>query len=37
VNASLPPTLNKAVTYHMVFLNESKKKKVVKADFRIDF
>jgi hypothetical protein len=37
VNASLPPTLNKAVTYHMVFLNESKKKKVVQADFRIDF
>jgi hypothetical protein len=37
VNASLPPTLNKAVTYHMVFLNESKKKKVVHADFRIDF
>jgi len=37
VNASLPPTLNKAITYHMVFLNESKKRKVVQADFRIDF
>jgi hypothetical protein len=37
VNASLPPTLNQAVTYHMVFLNNSKKKKVVQADFRIDF
>jgi hypothetical protein len=37
VNASLPPTLNRAVTYHMVFLNNSKKKKVVQADFRIDF
>lgn len=37
VNASLPPTLNQAVTYHMVFLNNSKKKKVVQADFRVDF
>lgn len=37
VNASLPPTLNQAVTYHLVFLNESKKKKVVQADFRVDF
>ena len=37
VNASLPPTLNRPVTYHLVFLNESKKKKVVQADFRIDF
>jgi hypothetical protein len=37
VNASLPPTLNQAVTYHMVFLNDSKKKKVVQADFRLDF
>lgn len=37
VNASLPPTLDKAATYHMVFLNESRHKKVVQADFRIDF
>src|ERR1700758_2801487 len=37
VHASLPPTLNQAVTYHIVFLNNSKKKKVVQADFRIDF
>ena len=37
VNASLPPTLNQAVTYHLVFLNNSHKKKVVQADFRIDF
>lgn len=37
VNASLPPTLNHAITYHMVFLNDSKKRKVVQADFRIDF
>jgi hypothetical protein len=29
--------LNQAVTYHMVFLNNSKKKKVVQADFRVDF
>jgi hypothetical protein len=37
VNASLPPTLNQAVTYHMVFVNGSHKKKVVQADFRLDF
>jgi hypothetical protein len=37
VNASLPPSLNKPVTYHMVFVNESRKKKVVQADFRLDF
>ena len=37
VNASLPPTLNKPATYHLVFLNLTKKKKVVQADFRVDF
>ena len=38
VNASLPPTLNHPATYHMVFLNNSaRKKKVIQADFRIDF
>jgi hypothetical protein len=37
VNASLPPTLNQPATYHLVFLNESRKKKVVQADFRVDF
>jgi len=37
VNASLPPTLNNPAAYHMVFLNDSRKKKVVEADFRIDF
>jgi hypothetical protein len=37
VNASLPPTFNDPVTYHMVFVNESRKKKVVQADFRLDF
>jgi hypothetical protein len=37
VNASLPPTLNQAVKYHMVFVNDSRKKKVVEADFRLDF
>lgn len=38
VNASLPPTLAKPATYHIVFMNTSRKtKKVVQADFRIDF
>lgn len=37
VNASLPPTLNRPVTYHLLFLNGSRKKKVVQADFRLDF
>jgi len=37
VNASLPPTLNQPAAYHLVFLNLTKKKKVVQADFRLDF
>jgi hypothetical protein len=38
VNASLPPTLTKPLRYHMIFMNRSRKtKKVVQADFRIDF
>jgi hypothetical protein len=37
VNASLPPTLNQPVNYHMVFVNGSRKKKVVDADFRLEF
>ncbi len=37
VNTSLPPTLNKPATYHLVFLNDSRTRKVVQADFRIDF
>ena len=38
VNASLPPTLNKAAKYHLVFVNDSRAtKKVVQPDFRIDF
>lgn len=37
VNASLPPTLNQPVKYHMVFVNDSRKRKVVEADFRLDF
>jgi hypothetical protein len=37
VNASLLPTLNQPATYHLVFLNESRKKKVVQADFHVDF
>jgi len=37
INASLPPTLSQPVKYHIVFVNESRKKKVVEADFRLDF
>ena len=38
VNASLPPTLNKPVKYHLIFVNGSRgTKKVVQPDFRIDF
>lgn len=38
VNVSLPPTLNKAVKYHLVFVNGSHStKKVVQPDFQIDF
>ena len=37
VNTSLPPTLNQSATYHLVFLNESRRKRVVQADFRVDF
>jgi len=38
VNVSLPPTLDKPTRYHMIFLNGSPKtKKVLDADFRIDF
>lgn len=38
VNANLPPTLDKPVTYHLVFRNDKgAEKKLVKADFRVDF
>ncbi len=39
VNAGLPPTLNEPAKYHLVFRNNSrgKAKKVVQADFRMDF
>jgi hypothetical protein len=39
VNAGLPPTMNQAREYHLVFLNNSqdKEKKFVQADFRIEF
>jgi hypothetical protein len=38
VNASLPPTLNKPVKYHLIFVNGSRgTKKVIQPDFRIDF
>ena len=39
VNTGLPPTLAQAAKYHLVFRNNSRDhvKKVVEADFRIDF
>jgi hypothetical protein len=39
VNTGLPPTMNQAQQYHLVFLNNSKgkEKKMVQADFRIEF
>jgi hypothetical protein len=39
VDAGLPPTFSQAATYHLVFRNNSRErgKKVVEADFRIDF
>jgi hypothetical protein len=39
VNFSLPPTLNQAARYYLVFRNGAQKqgKKVVEADFRVDF
>lgn len=38
VNATLPPTLNEPVKYHLVFVNDSRAtKKVVQPDFRVDF
>ena len=39
VNANLPPTLDKPVTYHLVFRNNSRsaQRKLVQANFRIDY
>jgi len=39
VNTALPPTVNQSAKYYLVFRNSSPKagKKVVQADFRIDF
>ena len=39
VNTSLPPTMNQAQKYHLLFLNSSrgKEKKFVQADFRMEF
>jgi hypothetical protein len=39
INFSLPPTMSRPVAYHLVFRNSSREtgKKVVQADFRIDF
>ena len=37
VNTSLPPTMGHRVKYHILFLNETKTTKVVKADFQLDF
>jgi len=38
-NCSLPPTLSHAAKYHLVFRNSSRTegKKIVQADFRVDF
>ena len=37
VNAGLPPTFDEAAKYYLVFRNNSHAKRVVQADFRIDF
>ena len=39
VNTALPPTLDEPATYYLVFRNNARsiEKKVVQADFRIDF
>lgn len=39
INTGVPPTMNQAQEYHLVFLNNSqgKEKKFVQADFRIEF
>jgi hypothetical protein len=39
VNVSLPPTITQAAWYYLVFRNsaQGKDKKVVQADFRVDF
>lgn len=38
VNASLPPTMNQAIKYHLVFRNNSRgEKPFVQADFRMEF
>jgi hypothetical protein len=39
VNVNLPPTLGQAVKYHLIFRNGASRagKKVVEADFRVDF
>ena len=39
VTAGLPPTMNQAQSYHLLFLNNSggKEKKFVQADFRMEF
>lgn len=39
VNANLPPTLDKPVTYHLVFRNHSPsaQRKLVQANFRVDY
>ena len=39
VNAGLPPTMNQAQSYRLLFLNNprGKEKKFVQADFRMEF
>jgi hypothetical protein len=37
VNTGLPPTMDRPARYYLVFRNNSKGKKLVKADFRVDY
>jgi hypothetical protein len=34
---SAPQCLNQAVTYHVALVNEPRRKKVIQADFRLNF
>jgi len=37
VNSGLPPTMDRPARYYLVFRNNSKAKKLVQADFRVDY
>jgi hypothetical protein len=37
VNTGLPPTMDRPARYYLVFRNNSKGKKLVQADFRVDY